>query len=253
MIDLHSHILPGIDDGAPTMYGSLEMARAAVADGIEVLAATPHVRADYPTDAETMERLVDEVNEALRAEDVPLEVVRGGELDLDWLLLLGDDELRRFRLAGTKHLLVEFPYQGWPLSLPETLFDLRVRGFVPVLAHPERNAEVQAHPERLEPLVHAGTLVQLTAASVDGRLNRASRDAAFTLLELGLAHMIASDAHAPAIREIGLSAARAALGDEELADWLTAGVPGAIVRGEELPERPEPRKRARFRFPRTRR
>lgn len=253
MIDLHSHVLPGIDDGAATMYGSLEMARAAVADGIEVLAATPHVRSDYPTDAETMERLVDEVNAGLRGEGIPLAVVRGGELDLERLKDLDDDELRRFALAGTKHLLVEFPYQGWPLSLPETLFDLRVRGFVPVLAHPERNPEVQARPDRLQPLVHAGTLVQLTAASVDGRLNRASRDTAFALLELGLAHMVASDAHAPTIREIGLTGARAALGDEELAEWLTAGVPGAIVRGEPLPERPEARKRARVRFPRTRR
>jgi protein-tyrosine phosphatase len=248
VIDLHSHVLPGVDDGAATLFGSLEMARAAVADGTDVLAATPHVRADYPTDAETMERLVGEVNEALRAEEIPLEIVRGGELDLERLKGLDDDDLRRFALAGTNHLLVEFPYRGWPLSLPETLFDLRVRGFVPVLAHPERNAEVQARPERLEPLVHAGALVQLTAASVDGRLNRASRDAAFRLLELGLAHMIASDAHAPSIRAIGLSGARAALGDDELGEWLTDGVPGAIVRGDSLPERPASPKKRRFGF-----
>ena len=253
MIDLHSHVLPGVDDGAATLYGSLEMARAAVADGITVLAATPHVRADYPTDADTMERLVGEVNEALRSEEIPLAVVRGGELDLDWLQLFGDDELRRYCLAGGKYLLVEFPYSGWPLSLPETLFDLRVRGFLPVLAHPERNADVQARPERLEPLVHAGALVQLTAASVDGRLNRASRDAAFALLELELAHMIASDAHAPTIRAIGLADARTAVGDDVLGEWLTEGVPGAIVRGEPLPDRPEAKKRARFRLPGRRR
>jgi protein-tyrosine phosphatase len=254
VIDLHSHVLPGVDDGAATLYGSIEMARSAVEDGTTVLAATPHVRTDYPTSPATMERLVDEVNEALRAERVPLEVVRGGEVDLERLRELDDGELRRFGLGGNpRYLLVETPYGGWPLSLGETLFGLRVRGFTPVLAHPERNREVQARPELLEQIVAAGTLVQLTAASVDGRLSSASRETAFRLLELGLAHMIASDAHAPAIREIGLGAAAAAVGDGALARWLTEDVPGAIVRGEPLPERPAAPARRRPRLPRLRR
>jgi tyrosine-protein phosphatase YwqE len=94
--------------------------------------------------------------------------------------------------------------------------------------------------------VQAGTLVQLTAASVDGRLGRSSHAAAFRLLDLGLAHLVASDAHAPAIRQIGMSAAADAVGDDALARWLTYEVPHALVEDERLPARPE-RRRSRWR------
>jgi protein-tyrosine phosphatase len=109
---------------------------------------------------------------------------------------------------------------------------------VVVVAHPERNAEVQAAPDRLRRLVERGALVQITAASLDGRLGRASRTTAFRLLELGCAHIVASDAHAADIRAVGLSAAVDAIGDHALAQWLTVDVPAAIVAGDRLPERP---------------
>ena len=244
MIDLHSHILPGVDDGAETPAAAVEMARAAVADGIETLAATPHVRADYPTTAARMEALVARTRAAIEEAAVPLRLLPGAEIALDRLPLLDDDELERLVLGGDgRALLLEFPYTGWPLGLDEVLFRLRARGFRPVLAHPERNAEVQARPERLEPLVQAGTLVQLTAASVDGRIGRSSHAAAFRLLELGLAHLVASDAHAPAVRQIGMSAAAAAIGDDGLASWLTYDVPRALLEDERLPARPERRRR----------
>lgn len=176
MIDLHSHVLPGIDDGAGTIEESLEIARAAVADGISVLAATPHVREDYPTAAATMERLLVDVQAAVAAAGIHLQVVGGGELSLELASALPLDELCRFGLAGNaRYLLVETPYHGWPLELEQRLFELRTQGFVPVLAHPERNRDVQERPERLEQLVAAGTLVQVTAASLDGRLGRQAR------------------------------------------------------------------------------
>ena len=246
MIDLHSHVLPGVDDGARTPAESLEIARAAAAEGVTALAATPHVRDDYPTDAATMERLVEETRVALREAGVALELLPGGELDLRQLRRLDDDELRRFGLAGTDWLLLETPYFGWPLDLGEVVFRLAARGFRAILAHPERNADVQARPELLRPLVEGGLLVQLTAASVDGRLGRRSQACARRLLELELAHLIASDAHAAAIREIGMSAAAAAVGDGDLARWLTQDVPQAIVAAERLPDRPERRRRSRL-------
>ena len=244
MIDLHSHVLPGVDDGPPTMEGSFEILRAAEADGIERIAATPHVRDDYPTAPETMERLVGEVNEAARAAGIAVEVLPGGELALEHAAALGDGTLRRFGLGGNPSaLLLEFPYHGWPLDLRDLVFRLETRGFRIVLAHPERNAEVQAEPERLRPLVDAGVLVQLTAASVDGRLGRASADASRTLLDAELAHLIASDAHAPAIRAVGMSAAAEAVGDEALGRWLTHDVPAAILGGAAPPARPARRRR----------
>jgi protein-tyrosine phosphatase len=247
VIDLHSHILPALDDGPATVEESLALARTAVADGTESIAATPHVRDDYPTTAEEMETALEELRTALTDAAIPLDVLPGGELDLA-RLSLPTDELRRFGLGGSRtHLLVETPYFGWPLDLPERLFRLRAAGFTPVLAHPERNPDVQADPEgRLRPIVDGGTLVQLTAASVDGRLGRRTKDASMRLLDLELAHVIASDAHTPAIRAVGMSAAAEALGDGDLARWLTEDVPAAIVADEALPPRPEPRRRTRF-------
>jgi protein-tyrosine phosphatase len=241
VIDLHSHVLAGVDDGAATIEESVAIARASADEGVRVLAATPHVRDDYPTGAATMERLVDE----LRAIVAEVEIVRGGELALDFLPRLPDGELARFGLGGSRALLLETPYYGWPLDIDDALFGFAVQGFTLVLAHPERNADVRAQPERLRPLVESGTLVQLTAASVDGRIGRSSRATAFRLLELGLAHLVASDAHAPSIRQIGMSAAAEAIGDDALARWLTVEVPAALLEDERVPRRPNARRRRR--------
>jgi protein-tyrosine phosphatase len=244
VIDLHSHVLPGLDDGAADLDEAVAICRAAAEDGIEVLAATPHVRDDYPTTPEQMETAFAEVREA--AGDL-VRLVPGGEIDLAQLDL-PLSELRRFALAGSpRYLLVETPYVGWPLDLAERLFRLRAQGITPVLAHPERNHQVQARPDLLEPIVEGGALVQLTAASIDGRVGAAAKACAATLLERELAHLIASDAHAPVVRAIGMSAAAAALNDEPLARWLTVEVPGAIVENESLPPRP-PAARPRRRF-----
>jgi protein-tyrosine phosphatase len=108
----------------------------------------------------------------------------------------------------------------------------------PLLAHPERNPAVQDHPERLQPLVDTGAIVQITAASLDGRLDRASQKAAERLIELSLAHVLASDAHGPHIRASGLAAAAGRVGDPELARYLTTEAPAAIVRGDAVPPFP---------------
>jgi len=167
VIDLHSHVLPRLDDGATNLHEALEMCRAAARDGVEILAATPHVRFDYPTTPEEMQSRLADLQ--IAAEGI-IRLVPGGELDLAEL----DrpvEELRAFGLAGNpRFLLVETPYVGWPLDIAQRLHLVSAAGMTPVLAHPERNPEVQARPELLQPLVELGALVQLTAASVDGRL-----------------------------------------------------------------------------------
>ena len=239
LIDLHSHILPGLDDGPAGLEGSLAIARSAVADGIRTVAATPHVRDDYPTTAGEMERALETLRAALSDEGIDLALVPGGELALERIGRLDADDLRRFGLGGNDQwLLVEFPYSGWPLGLSRLAERLAADDFGIVLAHPERNPEVQAKPTNLHEFVDGGMLVQLTAASVDGRLGKRARETSIALLDLGLAHLLASDAHAPSIREIGLSAAAQSLGDDELARWLTEDVPAAIIAGAPLPERP---------------
>lgn len=244
MIDLHSHVLPGLDDGADDVDQAVAMCEAAAADGIEVLAATPHVRQDYPTSADQMEQALAELT---RVAGGVVRLLPGGELALEEL---GRpvEELRRFGLGGNPgYLLVETPYIGWPLGIGQQLVELHAAGIVPVLAHPERNPEVRLRPGLLEPLVAMGTLVQLTAAAVDGRLGRGTRDCARHLLDRGLAHLLASDAHAPSVRAIGMRAAADALGDESLVRWLTIDVPGSIVGGLPVPPRPARRRFRRLR------
>jgi protein-tyrosine phosphatase len=246
MIDLHAHVLPGIDDGPATLDGSLEMLRDAVDDGVTAIACTPHVRDDYPTTASAMEAALAVVRTA--AADLPIDVLPGGELALDRAASLTDGELRRFGLGGNPDVvLVECPYAGWPLDIGAIVFALATRGLSIVLAHPERNPEVQERPQLLDPLVEQGVLVQLTAASVDGRLGRRARDSARALLERGAVHLLASDAHAASVREGRLAAAADAVGDERLARWLTEEVPRALVEGASVPERPSSSRRRRWR------
>jgi protein-tyrosine phosphatase len=249
VVDLHSHILPGIDDGARSLEESVEVVIAAARDGTEIMAATPHVRDDFPTAAATMERLVLELNEILRQKGIELQILGGAEIAIPSLLALDDDELRRFGLAGNpRYLLVEFPYLGWPLSLETEIWNLKRRGVTPVIAHPERNPQVQEATQQMAPLVAAGALVQLTAASVDGRLGRHCRKAARELIAAGHAHLIASDAHWPGLRRAGTSSAATALHNPELARWLTHDVPAAIVEDLPIPDRPRAQPRSRRRL-----
>lgn len=251
MIDLHSHILPLVDDGARSLAESLAMLASATQEGVEAIAATPHVRRDFATTAEQMERSVEALRRAAASEQLPIAVLTGAELDLDALEEIDVAELGRFGLAGNpRYVLLEIPYRGWRLGLPLVVERLVADGFCPVLAHPERNNEVQESPELLDPLVGAGALVQLTAASITGEFGNLARRAAFQLLEREIAHLIATDAHRAKSRRSSLQAAATVLGDDELASWLTTAVPRAIVDDTPLPRRPETRSRSRVRLPR---
>ena len=239
MVDLHSHILPGLDDGARSFKESVEIAIAAVRDGTTVMAATPHVRDDFPTAVTTMERLVRELSEILREKGIGLQIRGGAEIAIPRLQALDTDELRRFGLGGNpRYLLVEFPYLGWPLSLESEIWNLKRRGITPVIAHPERNPEVQLEPSSIAPFVAAGALVQLTAASLDGRLGQRNKYTAHRLIAAECAHLIASDAHWPGLRRAGTSSAAAAVRDTRLATWLAHDVPAAIIADVPIPDRP---------------
>jgi len=240
VIDLHSHVLPGLDDGPRDLDGALEICESAAAEGIEVLAATPHVRDDYPTTPEQMEEALALVQVAAGG---LVRLVPGGEVAVPELSR-PVEELRRFGLAGNpRFLLVETPYYAWPSNFADRVARLGAEGITAVVAHPERNAAVQDKPRLVEEIVEAGALVQLTAGSLDGRGGPDALACAFKLLSLWAAHMIASDAHAQTVRAIGMRAAIRAVENEELARWLTDDLPRAIVDGGELPERPGRRRR----------
>jgi protein-tyrosine phosphatase len=239
VIDLHTHILPGLDDGARTLEDSLDMARAFVDEGVTAVAATPHVRDDYPTSATQMLQAVATLQGVLDQEEIPLIVLPGAEVAVEWVAQLSHAELRRLTLAVSgRYLLVETPYRGWPTTVVEQLRRLLAAGFTPVLAHPERNPVVQATPSLLAPLVDGGMLVQVTAASLDGRLGKAAHATGHRLVAEGLAHVLASDAHAPDVRAAGLLAAVDALDDDALAQWLVSDVPLALAEGHGVPAPP---------------
>lgn len=246
MIDLHSHILPGIDDGARSLDEALALARQAAADGVTTIAATPHVRSDYPTTAEQMESGVVALRVELTRAGIPVDVVHGGELALERLGELTEDDLLRFSFGQSgRYVLLECPYFGSPLELVPAIRTLLGGGLVPLLAHPERNPDVIERPERLVTLVELGILVQITAGSVVGHLGRMPRKTAASLLDLALVHVLASDAHGPHIREGSLAAAAAAIGDAGLARYLTEDVPAAILGGESV-VMPVRRRKKRF-------
>jgi protein-tyrosine phosphatase len=236
VIDIHSHVLPGLDDGPGDLEGSLAILRAMADDGVRIVVATPHVRVDYPTTPVQMRSALARVRAGVEGEGIPIDVLPGAEIAIDALAGLSADERIAFGLGGRADvLLVETPYHGWSTAVGDMVAALVASGVTPVIAHPERNPRVQERPELLAPLVRAGAVVQLTAASLDGRLGRGPAAASRTLIELGVVHVVASDAHAASIRRGGLSGVATALGDTSLARLLTSEAPQALLAGEPLP------------------
>lgn len=254
MIDLHTHVLPGLDDGAETVSDAVELAARLMADGATVIAATPHVRADYPTTPELMRSALGLVRDELGRRGLALEVVEGGEVSLD--RLAGDRPAavaRPFGLGGSRYVLVEFPHVGWPRDLSRILGELLSSGLRPVLAHPERNPEIQAAPARLAPLVEQGVVIQITAGSALGTFGRSAQETSAELVSSGLAHLLASDAHGAADNRTSLVEALAAVSGAELGRWLVEDVPRAILADwDELPLRPASPRRRRWRRGRVR-
>jgi len=244
VIDLHSHVLPGLDDGPDHIEASVALARAAATAGTATLVATPHIRGDYPFDPARILPAVEELNARLVGEGISLEVVPGGEVSITSLLEIDDSTLDAVRLGGGPYVLVESPYTHTGELLERTLFEAQIRGLRPLLAHPERSPCFLGDLDRMERVVDRGVLSSVTAGSMAGRFGKPVYDFTVLLFERGLVHDVASDAHGAERRPPGLLAGFERL-DEDLpglldqADWFTRAAPGAILRGEELPPRPD--------------
>jgi len=257
VIDLHTHILPAVDDGAPDMDVSLAMARAAVVAGVHTMVATPHVNERYDLDPMDIGEHVGRLNLTLARTGIALAVLPGAEVAHSRAGGLSDRDLRATCLGGHSALLIESPYTPSPF-FDEFLFDLQLRGFRPVLAHPERCPMFQSDVDRVAALVARGILCSVNTGSLAGRFGRTARRTAVELLRRGLVHSLASDCHdterrPPGLRD-GLNAVRDDIpGIEVLGDWLTAEVPAALVAGAKLPPRPALPERPPSRWARVRR
>ena len=240
MIDLHCHIIPGVDDGPASLEDTLALARAHVAAGVGRVTATPHVSWDMPTSGERMRAGVAEVNAALQVEGIALEVLHGGELAMTRVVDLPDEEIDAFRLGGGPYLLVESPLTPAATGFEHVLYQLQAKGHRIVLAHPERCPGFQREPDRLESLVHGGALTSITAGALVGRFGSTVERFAHRLVADGLVHNVASDAHDTRRRPPGIRREVEEAGYGELADWWCEEVPAAIIAGDEIPSGPPP-------------
>jgi protein-tyrosine phosphatase len=244
VIDLHTHVLPGIDDGPATVEGSIELARAAVADGVTTIVATPHVTWDLPqNDATRIAAAVEALEAELERAGVDVTIRTGGELAISRANELSDQELRGLCLGGGEWVLAECPLSSVATGFDAALHMIAGRGHGIVLAHPERSPVLQHDTDLLRQLVRNGMLTSITAGSLVGQFGSTVKRFALWMLEEDLVHNVASDAHDARRRPPGLTAALSAADAElpglaERAEWLTLSVPGAILDGGPIPDAP---------------
>lgn len=239
MIDIHCHILPGLDDGADSLEEAVAMARRAVADGIRCIVATPHVLTGlYHNTREAILLAAAHLQEALQKAEIPLTLLPGAEyrLEPDLPQRLSRGELMTLNDTG-RYLLVEFPATLIPDYANPVFYQLLLQGVTPIIAHPERHTGFAREPATLQELVERGALTQLTAGSLTGLIGPAAASVARSFLKHGCAHFIATDAHAATGRAPVLALARKTavrLVGEERATHLVTGNPHRVLRGERI-------------------
>jgi protein-tyrosine phosphatase len=237
VIDLHSHLLPGIDDGAPDLDASVAMGRVAVEGGVEAIVATPHVSARYLNDPTTFAERVASVQAALDEAGVALRVHKGAEVSHALLHDLPAEALAACTLGDGKFILFEPPLNGPVPFIDRMVFDLQLKGYKVLIAHPERIAAFQRRIELVEKLVDQGCLTSVTAGSAAGQFGGTVQRFTYELFARGLVHNLASDAHdaewrSPALRPT-LDRAVAELPElEGWLDYLTVETPQSILAGQ---------------------
>ena len=236
---MHSHVLFGINDGPADIAGSLAMARRAWEEGITTMLATPHSSSRYPNDAETIAGPLEELREQLAQEGVPLEVLPGAEIAVGHVAEIDDATLTAMGLGEGPWLLIEPPFAPVAPALEGSIVELIRAGHHVLLAHPERAPAIHRDPAIVERLVGDGVLTSLTAGSLVGRFGSHARRFGIELLERGLAHNVASDAHDAYDRPPSIGRELERAGFAGLAGWLTEEVPAAILEGVEVPARPQ--------------
>jgi len=246
MIDLHTHILPGMDDGAKTLEESIQMCWISYKDGIRTMVATPHtLNGLYQNDRLTILDKVEELNSELRTHnsEVSLVAVPGADVRLCEKTLPLVDQGKVITIGdGGKYLFVEFPFQAIPYRTEEVLFQLMERRITPIITHPERNLEVGQRPQRYYEMIRTGCLGQVTAMSLTGGFGPGIRRVAEKLLTNRLIHFIASDAHStdgrPPILSEAVRAAERIVSKGEAQKMVTE-YPQAILEGQR-PDVPDP-------------
>ncbi|MBI3756324.1 MAG: hypothetical protein HY265_09205 [Deltaproteobacteria bacterium] len=236
MIDMHCHILPGIDDGPATMDESVEMCRMAASDGIKTIVATPHFNPPvYETVSSKMFELINKLSVKIKEQGIDLRVLPGADVAVtpELQAYLKKEEYLTINRTG-RYMLAEFSHTLVPPNWEEFLLNLLNSGVTPIITHPERNGWFLSHRDALRPVVKKGVMTQITAMSITGEFGEDVQEFSLYLLKHNLAHIIATDAHSATYRPPLLSdAVRIAsdvIGEAKAMDMVTS-IPKSIVEG----------------------
>ncbi|MFU8833017.1 MAG: tyrosine-protein phosphatase [Wenzhouxiangella sp.] len=237
LIDIHCHMLPGIDDGAKDMAQALSMARLAVTDGIRTVVVTPHhLNGVYVNRASTIQSVLNSFREALLGEGIGLKILPGSELHLVPELPAELAAGHAMTLANQgRFVLVELPVHTVPMGSEQILDQIISQGLTPIIAHPERNRQLCQNEDLLADWVSMGCLAQATAQSCTGQFGPAAQSAVRTMIAGGLVHFLASDAHRDRRRVPQLTIAREAVArwtSPAVAELLTETFPEAVINGK---------------------
>lgn len=240
MVDLHCHILPGLDDGPTTIEESLAMAESAIADGITHVVATPHSSSEYHFDFVRIRQLRDDLQARIGGR---LKLATGCDFHLspENLKSLREDA-QSYCINQLDYLLVEFNEVSIPPALDQTLHEMQLAGLRPIVTHPERNSILRARPERLKKWVQQGCFSQVTGGALTGEFGPTAQHDALSWIGEGLIHFVASDAHNTRSRRPRLQPAYDIVVDrfgEQKAHALFFENPLAAFEGRELPHVPE--------------
>lgn len=239
MIDIHSHILPSLDDGPKTIESSIEMCKIAANDGIRTIVATPHTKDGvYEAENEAIFSMVETLNQKLKEEQIDLKILPGSEIRVNEGLVENVRNGEALTLNdGKKFILLEFPFLFVPPGMDNLIFALRSLGIVTIIAHTERIDKFQKDLDAVSKLTRVGALVQITAQSLTGDFGPRERKCAEKLLKKKMVHFMATDAHSlksrPPILSKGLERAVKFLGKEE-AEALVYKNPLQIINGIDI-------------------
>ena len=250
MIDIHAHIIPALDDGPADMEASIGLGRFAEHEGIQAIIATSHSVEAASVGYKGMRARLEEVRVAWREAGVDVKLALGVEIFLRPDTVDDLKARRLWTLAGSRYVLVEVPYQPWPIYADDALFALQLAGYVPILAHPERYTAIQAEPYKMYELAERGVLAQVTAAALLGEHGGPTKKSAEMLLQYNLAQFIATDAHSvrwrsPRVRE-ALLLAEEMVGREQVG-MMVHDNPARVLANQEIVAQPvEPARRRGF-------
>jgi len=240
MVDIHCHILPGLDDGADSLETSQAMGEMAIADGITHVIGTPHASPEYRFDPQAVRARREEVQALFAGR---LTIASGCDFHLSFENLQDiRHDAERFTLNQKNYLLVEFADYSIPPSIDQALHELHLAGLYPIITHPERNPLLRARPERFYRWLRQGCYAQVTAQSLTGRFGPAAKEAAEKWLDGGAIHFLASDAHNTTSRPLQLKETYELVAKrrgEEVAKALLVENPLAAFEGRPLPFVPE--------------